>query len=219
MAYYVNSFSPEEFFLAIDEQPDDSGRIRELYMNLAGVMINGVRLDRLIVRMSGVQFNSPSEWAYGIIECKSAMQIHAYALLKEDDVNRHLMARTFGRDDHWSNISMRISQSGLHAQGVYSAKVLFVTLNILIEVDSGLRIVENRALWLDDYRVRVNRLDIPDYITRRAVQQIQPLLDLGRFPLPLRLHSVTFGDGRAELSTRVPPSPLQGGITYHYRAE
>ena len=219
LAYYVDEFTPEELFLCVDEQPDNSGRIRDLYMDLTGVPVGGIRVDKLTFRMYDAQFNSPSEWASGNVECMDALQIYAYCLLKEDDVNRHLTSETFGEDDNWSKISMRISPSGLYAQGIYSAKVLFVTLDILIEVESGLKIVEQRTLWLDNYKVRVNRLDVPDYITRKAVEQIQPLLDLGRFPLPLKLHSVKLENGQAALSTRILPSPLEGGITYHYRAE
>ena len=219
LAYYVDEFSPEEFLLSIDKYPDDSGRIRDLYMDLTGVPIGGVRVDKLVFRMNDAQFNSPSEWASGNIACSEVLQIYAYCLLKEDDVNRHLVGETFGGGDHWSNISMMISPSGLYAQGTYSARVLFVNLNIRIEVESGLRIVNNSTLWLDDYKVRVNRLDVPDYITRRAIEQIQPLLDLRRFPLPLRLHTVNLENGRAALSTRVLPTPVEGGITYRYRAE
>ena len=64
-------------------------------------------------------------------------------------------------------------------------KVLFVTLDILIEIDSGLKIVGNKELWLKDPQVKINRLDLPDYITNQALSQIQPLLDLNRFPLPI----------------------------------
>jgi hypothetical protein len=214
---YVEAFSPEELFLEIDEQPD-GGSFRDLYMDLEGVLIDGVRVDRLTFRMSGVEFNDPTEWPENV-ECLNALQIYAYCRLKEDDINRRLSAKTFGRDGHWKNISMRISPSGLYARGVYSADLLLFSLNILIEVESGLRIVENRELWLNDYKVRVNTLGVPDYVTKKAVSQIQPLLNLGRFPLPLRLHDVRFGEGEAVLFTRRLPEPLPKGITYRYRRE
>jgi hypothetical protein len=211
---YVEEFSPEELLLEIDEQPDD-GRFRDLYMDLRGVLVDGVRLDRLTFHMSDVQFNDPSDWSEND-ESLSALQIYAYCLLEEDDINRRLSAATFGKDGHWKNISMKISPSGLYARGVYSADLLFFSLNILLEVESGLRIVRNKELWLDDYKVRVNALGVPDYVTRKAISQIQPLLDLGRFPLPLRLHSVEFRKGMAVLSTRRLPDPLQNGIVYRY---
>jgi hypothetical protein len=114
---------------------------------------------------------------------------------------------------------MKIAPSGLSARGTYMAKVLFVTLGISIEVDSGLKIVDHRELWLDNYKVRVNAVNVPDYITKKAISQIQPLLDLGKFPLPLKLHKVEFQEGQAEFSTRNLPRPIKGGVTYRYRAE
>jgi hypothetical protein len=212
---YVEEFSPEELFLKIDEQPDN-GRFRDLYMDLRGIIIGGVRVNRLIFRANDVRFNDPSEWATKV-ECLDALQIYAYCSLKEEDINRHLEMETFGRDGHWSNIFMKISPSGLYARGNYSIDLLLFSLNILIEVDSGLKIVENKELWLDDYTVRVNTLGVPDYVTRKAIAQIQPLLDLGRFYLPLKLHKVEFREGEALLSTRILPQPMQKGITYRYR--
>jgi hypothetical protein len=219
LAHYVEAFTPESLTLTVDEQPNDAGRFRDLYMDLTGVRIDGVRVDKLTFRMHDVQFNPPSGWAEGNVKCESALQIYAHCLLKEDDVNRKLASETFGKDDHWQNISMRISPAGLAAKGTYVAKVLFVALNILIEVQSDLKIVENRELWLDNYKVRVNAMDVPDYITKKAIGQIQPLLNLGNFPLPLKLHKVEFQEGQAAFSTRIPPLPIEGGTTYRYRAE
>ena len=217
LAYYVDKFSPEELFLSIDDYPDDAGRFRDLYMDLTGVLIGGVRLDKLTFRMYDVDFNAPSEWAAGNVECKNALRIYAYCLLKEEDINRKLKSETFGKDDHWQNIFMTISPSGLFARGIYAVRFLF-TLNIAVEIESGLKIVNHKELWLDNYKFRVNAVDVPDYLTSKAIRQIQPLLDLGRFPLPLKLHSVEFQRGQAVFSTRIPPPHPQGGITYHYRA-
>jgi hypothetical protein len=218
LAHYVEAFTPESLFLVIDEQPD-AGYFRDLYMDLTGVSIDGVRVDRLTFRMHDAQFNPPSEWADGKVECENALQVYARCLLKEDDINRKLAAETFGKDDRWQNISMKIAPTGLSARGTYVAKVLFVTLNILIEIDSGLKIVGNKELWLDNYNVHVNTVNVPSYITRKALGQIQPLLNLGKFPLPLKLHKVEFQEGQAEFSTRILPHPIPGGITYRYRAQ
>ena len=64
---------------------------------------------------------------------------------------------------------MTIAPEGLKGRGYYMAKVLFVTLDILIEIDSGLKIVGNKELWLKDPQVKINRLDLPDYITNQAL--------------------------------------------------
>ena len=218
LAYYVNRFDPEELKLSIAGQPDASGRFHDLFMDLKGVRIEDVRVDSLTFRMNDVQFNAPEHWASGDVECRDALQIYAACRILEEDINKGLEAQTFGKDDHWKNITLSIAPTGLTGRGVYLAKVLFVTLDILIEIDSKLKIVNRRELWLDNPQVRINKMDLPDYITNKALSQIQPLLDLARFPLPLKLHTVTLEKGTALLSTRILPEPMERGITYHYLA-
>lgn len=216
LAYYVNRFAPEELKLTVVGQPDATGRFHDLFMDLTGVRIEDVRVDKLTFRMNDVQFNAPENWTSGDVECRNALQIYAACRILEEDINKGLEAQTFGKDDHWKNIALAITPSGLKGKGTYLAKVLFVTLDILIEIDSKLKIVNRRELWLDDPQVRINKMDLPDYITKKALAQIQPLLDLARFPLPLKLHTVALEEGRALLSTRIGPQPIDQGTTYHY---
>jgi hypothetical protein len=215
----VDKFSPEELTLVIDEQPDDTGRFREIYMDIIGVVIDGVRVESLTFSMVDAEFNDPSEWASGNVECKGALRVRAKCVLRDSDVNAALAARTFGDDNRWRNISMKISPNGLYARGIYTASLWFITLDILIEVNSGLEIVAGKELYLSDYAFRVNTVGIPDYVARKAVEQIQPILSLDDFPLPLRLNGVRFMDGAAVLYTRPEPEPLAGGISYHYTKE
>ncbi|MBR1671489.1 MAG: DUF2993 domain-containing protein [Fretibacterium sp.] len=214
--FYVNRFTPERLELTVSGQPDATGRFSDLYMDLTGVMIEGVRLDKLTFRMYGVQFNAPENWPSGNVECTDALQIYALGTILQTDINNSLEAKTFGDDDHWRKVSLAITPQGLKGRGYYMAKVLFVTLDILIEIDSGLKIVKNKELWLDSPEVRINRLDLPEYVTNKALSQIQPLLDLNRFPLPMSLHKATLEEGRAILSTRQLPRPLEQGLTYRY---
>lgn len=218
LAFYANRFTPEELNLTVSAQPDAQGRVADLYMDLTGVVIEGVRLNRLTFRMVGAQFNAPENWISGDVECESALQVYALGNILQDDINRHLESQTFGDDDHWRNIHLAIEPEGLKGRGYYMAKVLFVTLDILIEIDSNLKIVKGKELWLDQPAVRINRLDLPDYVTNKALSQIQPILDLNRLPLPLTLHRVTLEKGQATLSSRTLPQPMTQGITYHYTA-
>ena len=216
LAFYVHRFTPEELKLTVSGQPDARGYFNDLYMDLTGVVIEKVRLDKLTFRMKGVQFNAPERWPGGDVECEDALQIYALATIQQEDINKSLDARTFGRDDHWRKLSLAITPKGLKARGYYE---LIGSMEILIEVDSGLKIVGNKELWLKDPEVRINRLDLPDYITKKALAQIQPLLDLRRFPLPLSLHKVALEEGKAHLSTRRLPEPMEEGVSYHYTSQ
>ncbi len=212
--YYVNEFKPEKALLIIQDKPDDTGMFTDIYMNLQGVVIENLRMNRLTFRMRGVQFNKPSEWSKGKVECKSAIQILALANLLQKDINNAIEAKTFGDDDssEWHDVSMKITPRGLSGKGYYK----FGFLDILLEIDSGLKIVKNKELWLNNPKVKVNTLDVPDYITKKALADIQPLVDLNKFPLPLSLHKIDLKNGSASLSTRNLPQEPSEGIRYTY---
>lgn len=215
--FYVKKFKPEQALLVISDKPDSSGAFSDLYMDLKGVNIDKLRLANLTFRMKGVQFNAPSNWKKGDVVCKSAIQVLAIGTILESDINRSIENKTFGKDDHWHDVSLKINPSGLSGAGYYAAKAAFMNLDILININSGLKIVKGKELWLNNPLVKVNKLDLPDYITKKALSRIQPLVNLNKFPLPLTLHKVELRKGSAVLSTRTLPKPLEGGIKYTYK--
>ena len=211
LSYYVNRFNPETAELVIAEKPDATGNFSDLYMELKGVMVETLRMDRLTFRMKGVQFNEPSQWAKGNVECTNAIQIQALAQILEKDINKAIEDKTFGEDDTWHDVSMN------NGKGYYKADAGLFNLDILLEITSPLKIVKGKELWLDNPTVKVNKLDVPDYVTKKALSRIQPLVDLDRFPLPMTLHKVDLKQGSATLSTRTLPKALTEGLKYSYK--
>lgn len=215
--YYVKRFKPEKADLVISGKPDKTGKFQDIYMNLEGVMIETLRVNRLAFRMRDVQFNEPSEWKKGNVECTDALKIEAIGEIFEEDINKAIQAKTFGDDgDTWHDLSLKITPKGLSGKGYYKAKVAFIKLDILLEITSKLKIVKGTELWLDNPFVKVNTLDVPDYVTNKALAQIQPLVDLKRVSLPMTLHKVDLKNGVATLSSRTLPKPLTQGIKYRY---
>jgi hypothetical protein len=102
----------------------------------------------------------------------------------------------------------------LSGSGEYSVTLLF-KFDILIEIESKLRIVGGQEVWLEDASLKLNRIDVPDYITNMALDQIQPLLNLKTLPFPLRLNRIVFKEKEALFETRALPEAIEG-ITYSY---
>lgn len=211
--FYVKRFRPEKALLVISGKPDETGLFNDIYMNLQGIVIDKLRLDSLVVRMRGVQFNEPSEWKKGNVECKDAISVLATGTIFERDINKSIEDKTFGEGrDEWHDLSMKINPSGLSGSGYYKYNIL----DIRIDIDSKLKIVKGKELWLDNPVAKVNKLDVPDYVTRKALTRIQPLVDLRKFPLPLSLHKVELKKGSAVLSTRTLPKEMKDGLKYTY---
>ena len=213
LAYYVGKFGVEKGEILVDALPDETGHFGDIYMSLRGLMVEDLRLDNVTVRMKGVQFNEPSNWKAGNVECKEAISVQAVAEIFENDINKAIAAKTFGDGkDEWHDLSLAIKPSGLSGKGYYK----FGILDILIEIDSGLRIVKGKELWLKDPKVKINKMNLPDYVTKQALGKIQPLVDLNDFPMPLTLHKVDLKKGSAVLSSRNLPKPLPNGLRYTY---
>lgn len=213
LGYYVSRFGVERGEIIVDALPDETGRFTDIYMSLKGLVVEDLRIDNVTVRMKGVQFNEPSNWKDGNVECKDAISIQGVANIFEDDINNAIKAKTFGDGrDEWHDLSMKIEPSGLSGRGYYK----FGILDILIEITSNLRVVKGKELWLKDPQVKINKMDLPDYVTKQALSKIQPLVNLNEFPLPLSLHKVELKKGNAILSTRSLPQPFSEGLRYSY---
>ena len=211
--FYVKKFNPEKAILIISGKPDKTGLFQDVYMDLKGIMIDKLRLSSLTVRMRGVQFNEPSQWKKGNVECKDAISVLANATLLEKDINKSIEDKTFGKGgERWHDMSMKINPKALSGSGYYK----YGFLDIRIDIDSKLKIVKGKELWLDNPVAKVNKLDVPDYVTKKALTKIQPLVNLRKFPLPLTLHKVELKQGSAVLSTRTLPKTMTGGIKYTF---
>lgn len=212
--HFVKEFSPEEITMIIDEEPNEKGYVRDIFLDIRGCSIGGVRIDSLTLRAMGVQMNAPSEWDRKGLDAKEILNVHALARILEKDLNNNLLSKEFGDDDHWHNLQVDMRPDGIYARGNYLVTVLF-RLDILIEIFSRFKIVDRKEVWLDDYTLKVNRVDVPQFITDKAVSEIQPLLDLGKFVFPLRLHSISYDEKSLTISSRVLPESFEG-IRYRY---
>lgn len=214
LQHFVEEFRPEKMHMILENEPNDEGLIRELFLDVTGCDIGGVRIDSLKLRAVGVTLTPPSRWEEEGLDAKEILNVHAFARITENDLNENLLQKQFGDDDEWHNLQVRMTPNGIYARGNYLARLLF-TLDILIEIFSKFKIVDMQQVWLDDYTLRVNRVDVPDFITEKAVSQIQPLLDLSKFIFPLRLSSIDFHEGSMTISSRILPEPFEG-IVYDY---
>ena len=216
LRHFVSEFTPERMTMIIDEEPDDTGYVRDIYLDISGCVIGGVRMDSLRVRAMGVQMNPPGEWETKGLDAGEILHVHAFARILEKDLNDNLLSKEFGDDDHWNNLQVDMRPDGIYARGNYLVTVIF-RLNILIEIFSRFKIVDMQQVWLHDYTLKVNRVDVPQFITDQAVEQIQPLLDLRKFVFPLKLHSIEYDEDSLTITSRVLPEAFQG-IVYEYKS-
>ncbi len=215
---FAEGFKPDSMEMILDEEPDETGRVRHLYMDLHGSELGGVRIDRLEIEAFDIQFTDPSGWAECGPDIESMLTVNARATILEEDVNRAISDAAFGDDDgNWHSLSLNFRNDGVYARGNYIVKFL-VRLDLLIEIEGRFGIVGGKQVWLEDYTLKVNRVDVPEVLTDRAIGQIQPIIDLNEFIFPLTLRSVIQKKDRVILESSRLPQPF-GGIRYRFRAK
>jgi len=214
---FVSQLQPQKMEMILDEEPEDSGRIRTVYMKIEDPVIGGVRIENFTLDAYDVNFNPPSEWNVKGIEARDILLVHAKTSIREDDANDTLAKKAFGHDEHWHNLRIDFKPEAIFARGNYLAKVLMVKLDILIEISGKLRIVDRQQIWLDDYDLKINKVSVPESVTERAMEKIQPIIDLSKFMLPLQLDSVRQDEKRIYIRSRILPESFDG-ITYRYSA-
>ncbi|MDO9509469.1 MAG: hypothetical protein Q7I97_09095, partial [Thermovirgaceae bacterium] len=202
---FTDGLKPESMEMVLDEEPDETGRARHLYLDLYGCDLGGVRIDRLEIEAIDVQFTPPCEWDESGPDIDNMLAVYAQATILEKDVNAAVAGDAFGDGDgNWHDISLDFREKGVYVKGYYLSTVLF-RLDILIELEGRFGIVNGKQVWLEDYTMRVNRVDLPDFITERAIGKIQPIIDLEEFVFPLTLRTVIQKDDRITLQSRVLP--------------
>ncbi|MDD4835687.1 MAG: DUF2993 domain-containing protein [Dethiosulfovibrio sp.] len=207
---FVEETNPEWGEMILDGPPDDSGKVRHIYLDLKGADIGGVRIDRITVEGYDVVLTSPDTWGTESADVLSVLSTNAVAVIREKDVNDHLKSKEFGEDESWNNLNLDFSPGRVYANGYYLADLKLFKLNILIEIDGTFKVKEGKQIWLDDYRLKVNRAKIPDGLTDRAMAKIQPILDLSRFIFPIKLSQVVLDDEKATVESVRAPERFEG---------
>lgn len=214
---FADGLKPESMQMILDDEPDEDGRVGHLYLDLHGCELGGVRIDRLEIEAVDVKFTPPSDWPEKGPDIENMLAVYAQTTILEKDVNAAISDAAFGDDDeHWHDITIDFKDNGIYVKGYYLATVIF-KLDILLELEGRFGIVKGKQVWLEDYTMSVNRVDVPDFITERAIGNIQPIIDLDEFVFPLTLKTVIQKDDMVTLQSVVLPKRFPG-IQYDFKS-
>ena len=121
--------------------------------------------------------------------------------------------RLFGHDKDWERISVKMKDDRIYAVGWYNANLKIMRVKVKLELSC--RIVgRGTALWLEDVELKVNDKRMSKGMMKKALERIQPFLDMSKYNLPLYLTKIELSDGVCRVASRIPPRPLVGGIKY-----
>jgi len=210
---FLSGLRPESMEMILDTAPDENGRVRRIYLDLAGCHVGHIRIERLQVDAMDVTFTHPSTWDETGPGVELALLVRTKARVCEHDVDVALCSGIFGGvEKNWQDMQLRFRDGGVFVEGY--KKVLF--LKIFFELQGRFDIRNGRELWLTDYSLRINNVNVPEGLTEKTVSEIQPLIDLTTFPFPLKLKRAVQIKDYLILESRTPPEPFEG-IHFRYK--
>ena len=98
MRFFAEEFKPERVRMILEKEPKEDGLVKEIYLEVEGCDIGGVRIDSLILRAVGVSFTPPSQWEEESPDIREILNVHATARITENDLNENLLQKQFGDD-------------------------------------------------------------------------------------------------------------------------
>jgi len=208
----VDYTDPDSLELVLDAEPDENWNIRDLYFRVRGARFGGkIRVENFALSASFVSLVPPSEGKG--LDVKQALRSNLEVVLLESDVNGAIRLFTSEKDGDWKDVSVRfVPPRNIEARGRYHLKN--PGLVILAEVSTGLSIREGREIWLEDTRLEINNVEQTATV-REAIEKLQPVVDVRRFPFPVTLATLKAENGRLEVASRTRPCPFNG-IVYRY---
>ena len=245
--YYVGQLKSGTVTLTISEQPDESGFINEAHLEAKGAayhqnerpVFQDTRIDSLFLNVSGIQLNPPSEWTDNSSVKFRRWQSSAFTVnVLDSDITTALKDKTFefysdGKNFIFHDVSVSITSGGVKITGFikesepydwrsYAAAWLLGSAadDYPVEINSGLKIVNDKELWLDNPTVKRGTFsEIDGYIEREITNRNKPLVNLDEVDLdlskiPITLHSIELNNGSLSISTATLPQALNGGIRY-----
>jgi hypothetical protein len=208
----VDYTDPDSAEMILDGEPDENWNVRDLFLRVRGGRFAGkIRVEEIALSASFVSLAPPS--GGGKLEVRSAMRSNLDVVLLESDVNGAIKMFTSDRDGDWKDVSVRfVPPRNLEARGRYHVKN--PGLVILAEVSTGLVIRDGKEIWLEDPRLEINNSEQTATV-REAIEKLQPVVDIRKFPFPVTLSVLEAGQGRLEIASRTRPCPFDG-IVYRY---
>lgn len=216
---FNKALMPRESIMVLSSQPRDDGRIPMMYLDVKEAVIAGMTVQDAQVTAYELMTTAPAQWssmAYPRI--LSMLDCSVTARVTQKHIDDYMTGRSFS-GGQWHSVKVKLQNGYFEASGKYLADLKFFKTNVALSLKGRLEIRQGSQLWLEVLQFQVNSSNMPLWIVRKALQKIQPILDLEKFVIPARLNHIDISSDSVVFSTRRHPQPFDGLSWYFKRDE
>ncbi len=165
----------------------------EIYFDSLSIKLNNALFDSLNVETASIDINKISFDAValflnGRLRVKTQKEISAEIKMAESDLNEYLKFKA-------EKIKVRRPYVKFNNEKLMlGGNVKYGVFVIKFDAAGVFKIVEGTKIHFDIKKLEVNRMRMPGNFVRKIISQINPIMDLDKFPFKLVMKSITVSD-------------------------
>lgn len=212
----LKATTPREAVMQLSSLPEENGYISWAFLDCHDAIVEGMNISSFRMDFFDSRVTPPALWKdMSHPHVKSMLACHAVARVTEKDVNDFLRSRVFGHKREWSDVSVSLHEDHIMATAYYLADLKLMKLKIRVDISCSI-VPRGTALWLEDVSLRLNNQSVPSSLVRRALDDMQPFIDMKNYGLPLRLKKIECRQGECIVASTTLPKQLPFGREWKY---
>lgn len=207
---FIDGFHPESGKMVMAYPPHDDGLIPRVYISLKGLHIQGMRVAEAELSAYNLRMTPPEQWkelkrpqVLGFLEC------NARAVVNEQDVKDFLSGRTFNHG-RWKDGTVDFFPDYVDMSFRLKVDLKLFHTTFKMNAQTAFDVKQGSQLWLDVKSFSVNDRSVPLSTVNQMIRGVQPILDLKKFGLPLKLAHIKVTDEQATVETLRLPRQFDG---------
>jgi hypothetical protein len=213
---FLRNLHPESACLELREPPREDGFISWAYLECQNAKIRGMNIQSLKMDCFDAQVTPPAQWKdMDYPQVDSMLSCHAEGIFTEKDVNDYLRTQVFGTHHEWEDIQVKMGDGHIEATAYYNANLKLFRTRVRLDVSCSIA-GRGTGLWLENIHIKINNQDISTGFIEKALQKLQPFIDMKNYNLPLYLTKIEFSKGMCRVRSRIRPNPLPSGLRWNY---
>lgn len=167
----------------------DAARVRA-----EGALFDGLTVDRGDLDFRDLSLDRAALHGERRLKVISTAEVLLDVAISEESLNRYV---EFKREKIGvSRPRVRLDRGRMHLSGSFRWK-----LGRIDFAASGAFAVRGREIHFLPRHFEMNRMNVPSFVMKRVVREINPILDLGRLPFATRVERIAVEDGRLVISS------------------
>ena len=171
------------------------GKFKKVYVHTSRGNIDNIILAKANIDFEEVQLDTKKLLIEEKIDPVSMTNINMDVVVKESDLNAFLRAKS--KDIKVRNPRVRMKPGKLELSG--SAKYKFVKVKFW--ATGGFSVKDSKEIWFHAKRMKINHMAMPRSFVGMIVKQINPVMDLNKFPFKLNLSEIRINRGEMNFTS------------------